>query len=129
MLHEVVLDAGLFGPRKDFLPINRVIRGNRSHLAVFISTLYMDQGKATGKAMKIRQWVGTAFDQPEDVHFHLDELGIGFFQKDVVRQLALDRFEFKGVVVIGELDSGLASLFAGAVECGNGALPAAELLP
>ena len=90
----------------------------------------MNEREAAGILIEIRERIFSCDANPAEIHFHGDELGIGFGEKKVVRKLSaesLRRLKLEGMIVIAELDAGFFAFFAGFVEEIRGAFPAAGI--
>src|SRR5438045_4561020 len=144
---EIVLDAGFAIVREKIFPVNGAL-ADVGHVAaildglahgafvaavrtgVFHPVLDVNEREAAGILIEIRERVFSGDANPAEIHFHGDELGIGFGEKKVVRKLSaesLRRLKLEGMIVIAELDAGFFAFFAGFVEEIRGAFPAAGI--
>src|SRR5437764_9852927 len=144
---EIVLDAGLAIVREEIFPVNGAL-ADVGHVAailhglahsalvatvgpgVFHPVLDVNEREAAGILIEIRERIFSGYANPAEIHFHGDELGIGFGEKKVVRKLSaesLRRLKLEGMIVIAELDAGFFAFFAGSVEEIRGAFPAAGI--
>ena len=84
----------------------------------------MHERKASGIAAEISQWILLCLGDPEQVHFHFDQIRVSVLQQSVIRHLALVCLKFEIVIVIGELDSRFLAVLGDPIECISDALPA-----
>ena len=60
-----------------------------------------------------------AFGDPEEIQFHLDEVGVGLVEQHVVGHHPVGLFELEVVIVIGKLDAGRFARLADLIEEGR----------
>src|SRR2546430_7727664 len=148
VFHEKVLDAGLFGVREEIFPVDgaptdighasaefnglahrSLISGRRR--GILHPVFYVNEGETAGIFFEIGESILAGDADPAEIHFHGDELGIRFGEKEIVRELAAEGFggiEFEGVIVVAELDASLLAGFAGFIKKIRGALPTVRIL-
>ena len=80
MLDEIVLDAGIVGLRENAFEVDAAIP-HFSHLAVLLHVLDMDEWKASRITVEVGQRILSCLCDPEQIHFHLDEVRIGFIEQ------------------------------------------------
>jgi hypothetical protein len=88
--------------------------------------LHVHQRNASGPACEIRQRIVSRLCDPVQIDLELHEFRIGILEQHIVRDLPFHPREFEIVIVIGELDAGVARLGADAVEIGGDLLPAIQ---
>src|SRR5438874_7351097 len=136
VFHEKVLDAGFLGVREEISPVDGALT-DISHASAEFNGLahrslvfarrrgilhpvfYVNERETAGIFVEIGESILADDADPAEIHFHGDELGIRFGEKEIVRELAaegLGGIEFEGVIVIAELDASLLASLAGLVK-------------
>src|SRR2546430_10242599 len=143
VFHEKVLDAGLFGVREKIFPVDGALANighasaefnglaHRSLISgrrrgILHPVLDVNERETAGIFFEIGERILAGDTDPAEIHFHGDELGICFGEKEIVRELAAEEFrgiEFEGVIVIAELDARLFAGFSCFIKKIGGALP------
>ncbi|MCG3121346.1 MAG: hypothetical protein ALAOOOJD_04395 [bacterium] len=118
MLDKIMFQSGLLRLRKNFPEID-IALADLNHFLFCRHVFDMAQRKAARMFGKIGEWVGAGFDDPIKIDLYLHELGIGFREQNVKRNLSLGRYEFKIMIVISKLQPGLLAGLAKFVECGR----------
>src|SRR5438552_16965476 len=145
VFHEKVLDAGFLGVREEISPVDGALT-DISHASAEFNGLahrslvfarrrgilhpvfYVNERETAGIFVEIGERVTAGDADPAEIHFHGDEFGIRFGEKEIVREFAAERqsgIEFERVIVIAKLDASLLGGFAGFVKKIGGALPTA----
>src|SRR5437762_2969108 len=147
VFHEKVLDAGFLGVREEISPVDGALtdighasaefNGLAHRSLVFARrrgilhpVFYVNERETAGIFVEIGERILASDTDPAEVHFHGDELGIRFGEKEIVRELAAEGFggiEFEGVIVVAELDVSLLAGFAGFIKKISRTLPATGL--
>src|SRR5271156_5892755 len=139
---NVMLDPRLLGLRKNPLPVDNPA-SDLSHICErvseilatsgrngwkFLHVLHMHQREPPGIAVEILDRIAAADLDPAQIEFHLDQVRVTVFEKEIVKQFSVDGEKLEPVVVIGELNASLLAHFPGAVEGVGGALPTVGLV-